>query len=48
MLLVSQYPLLEQQWIQNGYVLIQFCPWFMFSFLLFLDMVVHDNDFETK
>ena len=44
MLLVSQYPLLEQQWIQNGYVLILFCPWFIFSFLLFLDMMVYDND----
>ena len=27
---------------------VQFCPWFKFSFLLFLGMVLYGNDFETK
>ena len=31
-----------------GYVVVQFYPWFKFSFLLFLDMVMSDNEFETK
>jgi len=31
-----------------GYVVVQFYPWFKFSFLLFLDMVMYDNEFETK
>ena len=26
------------------YVLVQFYPWFKFSFLLFLDMVLYDNN----
>ena len=30
------------------YVVVQFCPWFKFSFLLFLGMVMYGNDFETK
>ena len=30
------------------YVVVQFYPWFKFSFLLFLVMVMYDNDFETK
>ena len=29
------------------YVVIQFHPWFKFYFLLFLGMVMYDNDFET-
>ena len=29
-------------------VVVQFCPWFKFSFILFLDMVMYDNEFETK
>ena len=29
-------------------VVVQFYPWFKFSFLLFLDMVMYDNEFETK
>ena len=29
-------------------VVVQFYPWFKFYFLLFLGMVMHDNDFETK
>ena len=31
-----------------NYVVVQFYPWFKFSFLLFLGMVVYDNEFETK
>ena len=30
------------------YVVVQFHPWFKFYFLLFLGMVMYDNDFETK
>ena len=29
------------------YVVVQFCPWFKFYFLLFLGMVMYDNEFET-
>lgn len=32
----------------NVYVLVQFYPWFDFYFLLFLDVVMYDNKFETK
>ena len=32
----------------NVYVVVQFYPWFIFSFLLFLGMVMYDNEFETK
>ena len=30
------------------YVVVQFYPWFKFSSLLFLGMVMQDNEFETK
>ena len=30
------------------YVVVQFYPWFNFSFLLFLGMVMYDNEFQTK
>ena len=30
------------------YVVIQFHPWFKFSFLLFLSTIMYDNEFETK
>ena len=30
------------------YVVVQFYPWFKFSFLLFLGMEMYDNEFETK
>ena len=30
------------------YVVVQFCPWFKFYFLLFWGMVIYDNEFETK
>ena len=30
------------------HVVVQFHPWFKFYFLLFLGMVMYDNDFETK
>ena len=29
-------------------VVVQFCPWFKFYFLLFWGMVIYDNEFETK
>ena len=29
-------------------VVVQFYPWFKFPFLLFLGMVMYDNEFETK
>ena len=32
----------------NVYVVVQFYPWFIFSFLLFLGMVMYDNEFDTK
>ena len=32
----------------NIYVVVQFYPWFKFSFLLFLGMIMYDNEFETK
>ena len=28
--------------------MVQFYPWFKFYFLLFLGMVIYDNEFETK
>ena len=31
-----------------GDVVVQFYPWFNFYFLLFLGMVICDNEFETK
>ena len=30
------------------YVVIQFYPWFKFSFLLFLGIVMYDSEFETR
>ena len=33
---------------QNIYVVVQFYLWFKFYFLLFLGMVMYDNEFETK
>ena len=30
------------------YVVVQVYPWFNFYFLLFLCMVIYDNEFETK
>ena len=30
------------------YVVVQFYPWFKFSFLSFLGMVMYDNEIETK
>ena len=29
-------------------VVVQFCFWFNFYFLLFLGMVIYDNEFKTK
>ena len=45
--------LLIGQWLHkrilSGYaVVVQFYPWFKFYFPLFLDMVMYDNEFETK
>ena len=31
-----------------NYVVVQFYPWFNFYFVLFLGMVMYDNEFETK
>ena len=33
---------------QDGYVVVQFYSWFKFYFLLFLGIVMYDNEFETK
>ena len=33
--------------VKQIYVVVQFYPWFKFYFLLFLDMVMYDNEFET-
>ena len=30
------------------YVVVHFYPWFKFYFLLFLGIVMYDNEFETK
>ena len=30
------------------YVVVQFYPWFKFYFLLFLGMLMYDNEFKTK
>ena len=32
----------------RAYVVVQFYPWFKFCFLLFLGMVMYDNEFQTK
>ena len=34
--------------VYNVCVVVQFYPWFKFSFLLFLGIVTYDNEFETK
>ena len=41
-LLLSQQ--LQQIRLNNVYVVVQFYPWFKFSFLLFLGMVMYDNN----
>ena len=32
---------------KDVYVVVQFCPWFKFYFLLFWGMVIYDNEFEN-
>ena len=32
----------------GAYVVVRFCPWFKFYFLLFLGVVMYGNDFESK
>ena len=32
----------------GAYVVVRFCPWFKFYFLLFLGIVMYGNDFESK
>ena len=32
----------------NVYLVVQFCPWFQFYFLLYLGMVMSDTEFQTK
>ena len=51
----SKSAILRGSWINqanqlnlDAYVVAQFCPWFKFYFLLFLGMVMYDNEFETK
>ena len=34
--------------LNNTNVVVQFYPWFKFYFPLFLDMIMYDNEFETK
>ena len=34
--------------IIGTYSVVQFYPWFKFSFPLFLGIVMYDNEFETK
>ena len=34
--------------IEYMYIVVQFYPWFKFYCLLFLGMVMFDNEFETK
>ena len=43
-----QFSLLWQVSITNINVVVQFYPWFKFSFLLFLGIVMYDNEFERK
>ena len=48
---ISQGAVRVELWVgqcSGGYVVVQFYPWFKFSFLLFLGMVMYDNEFETK
>ena len=35
-------------WVVIIYVVVQFYPWFSYYFLVFLGMVMYDNEFETK
>ena len=43
-----QFSLLWQVSITNINVVVQFYPWFKFYFLLFLGIVMYDNEFERK
>ena len=38
----------QEKMIYVIYVVVQFCPWFKFYYLLFLGMVMYDNEFEIK
>ena len=38
---------LRDVFAKHGVVVVQFYPWFKFYFLLFLGMVMYDNEFET-
>ena len=38
----------DQLLVDNLYVVVEFYPWFEFYCLLFLDIVMYVNDFETK
>jgi len=35
-------------WQLDVYVVLQFFPWLNFNFLLFLWVVMYDNEFKTK
>ena len=39
---------LKFMFLIHVYIVVQFYPWFKFSFLLFLGIVMYDNEFETK
>ena len=41
-------PRLVQTYEIHIFVVVQFYPWFKFYFLLFLGMVMYDNDLQTK
>ena len=40
--------IIKENFFYHVYVVVQFCPWFKFYFLLFWGMVIYDNEFETK
>ena len=39
---------LKFMFLIHVYVVLQFYPWFKFYFLLFLGIIMYDNEFETK
>ena len=45
---IARRQLNGQQLLFGVYVVVQFYPWFKFYFLLFLGMVMYENEFQTK
>ena len=39
---------LKFMFLIHVYIVVQFYPWFKFYFLLFLGIVMYDNEFETE